>query len=172
MNHEIKDTTIFGSSAQMWIIPMNSLVTTTSRFDDRLDSLYPKNVELCRRLSTNGELKVGQCVLYHHEAYQVGLMSAKPDTAPKYIANLVYMNHPAYPKKITWLQAAIDNLVKQLTEIAEDEGIKKVAIYAKPLTLCYEIEDIHPQDYWENQVLPYILQAISVVKTIQVDIHI
>ena len=76
---------------------------------------------------------VGSCLLHKRQREQVGLGASHNSNQPSYIANLVISDHPYHPTRNRWLNAALLDLQQQLLPLIRYQGVRKVALLARPL---------------------------------------
>ncbi|MFP3570177.1 hypothetical protein, partial [Paraburkholderia sp. SIMBA_030] len=85
------------------------------------------------RACRDGSLNVGSCLLNKRTREQVGLGISSNGNQPNYIANLVISNHPYHPARTRWLTAALIDLQQQIIPLIRYQGIRRVALLARPL---------------------------------------
>lgn len=100
------------------------------------------------------------------------------------LINLVISDHPYHPTRTRWLTAALLDLKQQLTPLIRYQGVRKVALLARPIlshtsasvsedngaSLSTETTQI-PLD-WHSIVLPLITQHLQSLPKLRVELHI
>lgn len=179
-NIQLTHAPILNSSAQLLILPVNTagilldpvLARTKTLFSDNYQSYY----QACR----DGNLNVGGCLLIKRALEQTGLGASSSSNQPSYIANLVVSDHPYHPARTSWLDAALLDLQQQLLPLIRYQGIRRVALLARPLV--YD----NPRDYktdssgsvnilpldWHHDTLPLLTQQLQDLPKLRIDIHL
>ncbi len=124
---------ILSSNAQVLILPVNSAGTLLDPVLTRCKTLYPDNYQRYHRACRDGSLQVGSCLLHKRQREQAGLGASHNGNQPDYIANLVISDHPYHPTRSRWLTAALTDLQQQLMPLIRYQGVRKVALLARPL---------------------------------------
>ncbi|MGM8885670.1 hypothetical protein ACS8FD_06980 [Psychrobacter sp. 1U2] len=175
---------ILNSNAQVLILPVNSAGILLDPVLTRGKTLYPDNYQRYHRACRDGSLMVGSCLLHKRQRELAGLSASHNGNQPNYIANLVISNHPYHPARTHWLTAALIDLQQQLIPLIRYQGVRKVALLARPFLshhsthmsesnsagLTTETPRI-PLD-WDSVVLPLIIQHLRPLPKLRVAIHI
>lgn len=130
---QLTHTPILNSKAQVLILPVNNAGTLLDPVLTRCKTLYPDNYQRYHRACRDGSLMVGSCLLHKRQREQVGLGASHNGNQPSYIANLVVSDHPYHPARSRWLNAALLDLQQQLLPLIRYQGVRKVALLARPL---------------------------------------
>tara|TARA_R110002051_G_scaffold21802_11_gene57340 strand:- start:2669 stop:3244 length:576 start_codon:yes stop_codon:yes gene_type:complete len=174
---------ILNSSAQLLILPVNSAGMLLDPILTRAKTLYPDNYQRYYRACRDGSLEVGSCLLHKRSREQAGLNVSSNGNQPVYIANLVISDHPYHPTRVRWLTAALVDLQQQLIPLIRYQGIRRVALLARPLiynqsrneanhlTNESHIAHILPLD-WYRDILPLLMQYLQDLPNIRIDIHL
>ena len=130
--HQTHDP-ILNSSAQVLVLPVNTAGKLLDPILARSKTLYPDNYQRYLRACQDGTLQVGSCLLHKCQREHTGLGAPTNSKQPSYIANLVVSDHPYHPTRASWLAAALVQLQQQLFPLIQHQGIRKIAILARPL---------------------------------------
>ena len=174
---------ILSSSAQLLILPVNSAGMLLDPILTRAKTLYPDNYQCYYRACRDGSLMVGSCLLHKRSREQAGLGVSSNGNQPIYIANLVISDHPYHPVRGSWLTAALADLQQQLIPLIRYQGIRHIALVARPLIHNHSrneadasINDAHianplPLD-WHIDILPLLMQHLQDLPKVRIDIHL
>lgn len=171
---------ILNSSAQLLILPVNSAGLLLNPILNRAKTLYPDNYQRYYRACRNGSLIVGSCLLHKRLREQAGLGISSNGNQPSYIANLVVSDHPYHAVRARWLTAALADLQQQLIHLIRYQGIRRVALLARPLifnkpqqnsTNESNIANLIPLD-WQADILPVLMQYLQDFPKVRIDIHL
>ena len=174
---------ILNSSAQLLILPVNSAGMLLDPIITRAKTLYPDNYQRYYRTCRDGSLEVGSCLLHKRTREQAGLNVSSNGNQPVYIANLVISDHPYHPVRVRWLTAALVDLQQQLIPLIRYQGIRHIALLARPLIYNQSrneanpsineshIAHILPLD-WYIDILPLLMQYLQDLPNIRIDIHL
>lgn len=171
---------ILNSSAQLLILPVNTAGILLDPILSRAKTLYPDNYQRYYRACRDSSLAVGSCLLHKRSLEHAGLGISSNGNQPSYIANLVISDHPYHPTRLRWLMAALGDLQQQLIPLIRYQGIRRVALLARPLIFNKpqqnsidesNIADLTPLD-WHTHILPLLTQALKDLPNIRVDIHL
>ena len=172
---------ILNSSAQLLILPVNSAGVLLDPILTRTKRLYPDNYQRYYRACRNGSLEIGSCLLHKRSREQAGLGVSSNSSQPSYIANLVISDHPYHPARLRWLTAALIDLQQQLIPLIRYQGIRKVAILARPLLFDNTSntredkegnpENILPLD-WQTTTFPLIKQYLQGLPKLRIAVHV
>ena len=132
-NLQLTHAPILNSSAQLFILPVNTAGTLLDPILMRAKTLYPDNYQRYHRACRDGSLSTGSCLLHKRTREQAGLGISSNGNQPSYIANLVISDHPYHPTRTRWLTAALINLQHQLIPLIRYHGIRRVALLTRPL---------------------------------------
>lgn len=130
--------------------------------------------------------EVGSCLLHKRALEQAGLNISSNGNQPSYIANLVVSNHPYHPTRSQWLIAALNDLSEQLIPLIRYQGIRRIALLARPLIhnhLRNETANLSNAANlanagslaldWHADILPLLLQQhLQDLPKVQIDIHL
>lgn len=169
-------TPILNSKAQVLILPVNSAGILLDPVLTRCKTLYPDNYQRYYRACRDGSLVVGSCLLHKRQREQAGLSAAHNGNQPNCIANLVISDHPYHPPRGLWLNAALTDLEQQLMPLIRYQGVRKVALLARPLIF----DNLANSDStagslplaWHSVVLPLITERLQNLPKLRVDIHL
>ena len=171
---------ILNSSAQLLILPVNSAGILLDPILNRAKTLYPDNYQRYYRACRDGSLIVGSCLLHKRTREQAGLGISSNGNQPSYIANLVVSDHPYHPTRLRWLMAALGDLQQQLIPLIRYQGIRRVALLARPLIFNKpqqnsidesNIANLIPLD-WHTHTLPLLMQHLQDLPKVRIDIHL
>ena len=176
---------ILNSPAQVLILPVNNSGTLLDPVLTRCKNLYSDNYQRYHRACRDSSLTVGSCLLHKRQREQVGLSASHNGNQPSYIANLIISDHPYHPTRTRWLTTALVDLQLQLMPLIRYQGVRKVALLARPLTsdnpsindtnrdktaLVHDMSRT-PLD-WQTEVLPLIIEYLQDLPKLHVDIHL
>ncbi len=179
-NLQLTHAPILNSSAQLLILPLNSAGILLDPILSRAKTLYPDNYQRYFRACRDSSLAVGSCLLHKRSLEHAGLGISSNGNQPSYIANLVISDHPYHPTRLRWLMAALGDLQQQLIPLIRYQGIRRVALLARPLIFNKpqqnsidesNIADLIPLD-WHTHILPLLTQALKDLPNIRIDIHL
>lgn len=173
---------ILSSSVQLLILPVNTAGTLLDPVLARTKTLYLDNYQRYRKACIDGSLKTGTCLIHKctHEHSGLGVGS---HNKPSYIANLVTSDHPYHPARTAWLTQALTDLSDQLMALIRYQGVRKVALLARPLlfdnaSINASLNDAKehmttrlPLD-WQDITLPLITQHLQELPKLRIDIHV
>jgi|GEM_PF-398239 len=135
---------ILNTRAQVLVLPVNTAGILLDPILMRTQTLYADNYRQYRRACLESWLTTGSCLLHKRQREHAGLGASSNGNQPQYIANLTISRHPYHDPKMVWLNAALMDLKQQLTKLIRYEGIRRIAIFARPLlSLC-------PNDSFDN----------------------
>lgn len=179
-------TPILNSRAQLLILPVNTAGTLLDPILTRTKTLYPDNHQRYRRACIDGSLKAGSCLIHKRVREQAGLGISSNSSQPSHIANLVISDHPYHPARTSWLSAALIDLSEQLIPIIRHQGIRKVALLARPLIFNNSSTDLDtdrldhttknaistlPLD-WQDVTLPLIIEHLQDIPKLRINVHV
>ena len=176
---------ILNSSAQLLILPVNNAGILLDPILTRSKNLYPDNYQRYYRACRDGSLMVGSCLMHKRSREQAGLGVSSNGNQPSYIANLVISDHPYHPTRSRWLTAALVDLQQQLIPLIRYQGIRRVALLARPLITSHvqngsaqnnainnaELAESIALD-WHTDILPLINQHLQDLPNLRIDIHL
>lgn len=176
---------ILNSSAQLLILPVNNAGILLDPILTRSKNLYPDNYQRYFRACREGSLMVGSCLMHKRAREQAGLGVSSNGSQPSYIANLVVSDHPYHPSRASWLIAALVDLQQQLIPLIRYQGIRRVALLARPLIAHHlqhnptqndasnnaEVEKLIALE-WHSNLLPLINQHLQDLPKLRIDIHL
>ena len=178
-------TPILNSRAQVLILPVNTAGILLDPVLLRSKTLYPDNYQRYRRACLDGSLMVGSCLLHKRALEVTGLGASNNGNQPRYIANLVISDHPYHATRTRWLNASLLDLREQLMPLIRYQGIRKLALLARPLTSASQNKSINndaPSDLitptephnpdWHTTVLPLLQQHLHDLPKVSIDIHL
>ena len=171
---------VLNSSAQLLILPVNTAGVLLDPILTRTKRLYPDNYQRYYRACRDGSLEVGSCLLHKRSREQAGLAVSSNGNQPSYIANLVISDHPYHPARLRWLTAALVDLQQQLIALIRYQGIRRVALLARPLIFNHPRQDTSDESSLENLVpldwyadcLPLLTQKLQDLPKLRIDIHL
>lgn len=179
-NIQLTHAPILNSSAQLLILPVNTVGILLDPVLTRTKTLFPDNYQRYYRACRDGSLSVGNCLLHKRALEQAGLSISSNGNQPSYIANLVISNHPYHSARTQWLIAALNDLSQQLIPLIRYQGIRRVALLARPLVYDNSRDDAHdvpnsknlmPLD-WHTDTLPLLTKYLQDLPKIRIDIHL
>ena len=176
---------ILNSSAQLLILPVNNAGILLDPIHTRSKNLYPDNYQRYYRACRDGSLMVGSCLVHKRSREQAGLGVSSNGNQPSYIANLVISDHPYHPTRTRWLTAALVDLQQQLIPLIRYQGIRRVALLARPLITSHaqnpsaqnntindaELEKSIALD-WSSDILPLVAHHLEDLPNLRIDIHL
>ena len=183
--HQTHDP-ILNSNAQVLVLPVNTAGKLLDPILARSKTLYPDNYQCYLRACQDGTLQVGSCLLHKCQREHTGLGAPTNSKQPSYIANLIISDHPYHPTRASWLAAALMQLQQQLFPLIQHQGIRKIAILARPLLPNHahnhthnhthtdsktpRISAILPLD-WCDITLPLITQHLQDLPRLRIELH-
>ena len=176
---------ILNSSAQLLILPVNNAGILLDPILTRSKNLYPDNYQRYYRACRDGSLMVGSCLVHKRSREQAGLGVSSNGNQPSYIANLVISDHPYHPTRARWLTAALVDLQQQLIPLIRYQGIRRVALLARPLISSHsqkrsaqnnaidnaELAKSIALD-WYSDILPLVAHHLEDLPNLRIDIHL
>lgn len=176
---------ILNSSAQLLILPVNNAGILLDPILTRSKNLYPDNYQRYYRACRDGSLMVGSCLMHKRSREQAGLGVSSNGNQPSYIANLVISDHPYHPTRSCWLTAALVDLQQQLIPLIRYQGIRRVALLARPFITSHaqnpsaqnntindaELEKSIALD-WSSDILPLVAHHLEDLPNLRIDIHL
>lgn len=176
---------ILTSNAQVLILPLNSAGIILDPVLSRCKTLYADNYQLYQRACRDGSLTVGDCLLHKRQREQVGLSVSHNGNQPDYIANLIVSDHPYHATRRLWLTEALRHLQTQLLPLIRYQGVRKVALFARPLifdispSLSIDSQrskplnnaNIIPLD-WQSITLPLIIEHLQDLPKLRIEVHV
>ena len=176
---------ILNSSAQLLVLPVNNAGILLDPILTRSKNLYPDNYQRYFRACREGSLMVGSCLMRKRAREQAGLGVSSNGSQPSYIANLVVSDHPYHPSRASWLIAALVDLQQQLIPLIRYQGIRRVALLARPL-IAHHLQHNSTQNNvadnvemttsialdWHSDILPLINQYLQDLPKLRIDIHL
>ena len=176
---------ILNSSAQLLILPVNNAGILLDPILTRSKNLYPDNYQRYYRACRDGSLMVGSCLVHKRSREQAGLGVSSNGNQPSYIANLVISDHPYHPTRSRWLTAALVDLQQQLIPLIRYQGIRRVALLARPLISSHaqngsaQNNDIDNAELarsialdWHSDILPLVTHHLEDLPNLRIDIHL
>ena len=176
---------ILNSSAQLLILPVNNAGILLDPILTRSKNLYPDNYQRYYRACRDGSLMVGSCLVHKRSREQAGLGVSSNGNQPSYIANLVISDHPYHPTRSRWLTAALVDLQQQLIPLIRYQGIRRVALLARPLITSHaqnpsaQNNDIDNAELaksialdWHTDILPLLPHNLQDLPNLRIDIHL
>ena len=180
---------ILNSNAQVLILPVNSAGILLDPVLLRSKTLYPDNYQRYLRACRDSSLKIGSCLVHKRQRERAGLIASSNGNQPSYIANLVISDHPYHPTRSRWLNAALIDLQQQLTSLIRYQGVRKIALLARPLVSISSPHDdtrtvnntssfdasspsnFKPLD-WHADTLPLLTQQLQDLPKVRVELHL
>lgn len=176
---------ILNSSAQLLILPVNNAGILLDPILTRSKNLYPDNYQRYYRACRDGSLLVGSCLMHKRSREQAGLGVSSNGNQPSYIANLVISDHAYHPTRARWLTAALVDLQQQLITLIRYQGIRRVALLARPLISSHaqngsaQNNDIDNAELaksialdWHSDLLPLLIHHLEDLPKLRIDIHL
>ena len=176
---------ILNSSAQLLILPVNTAGILLDPVLTKAKTLFADNYQRYYRACRDGSLSVGSCLLHKRALEQAGLSISSNGNQPSYIANLVVSNHPYHPTRSQWLIAALNDLSEQLIPLIRYQGIRRVALLARPLIHNHSRNETANVSNvanlanagslaldWHADILPLLLQHLQDLPKVRIDIHL
>ena len=182
---ELTHTPILTSSAQLLVLPVNSSGIFLDPVLSRTKTLYVDNYQRYHRACRDGSLVVGSCLMHKRALERAGLSASSNGNQPIYIANLVISDHPYHPTRTRWLHDALYDLQQQLMPLIRYQGLRKVAILARPLIFDNPVDNtkqaeanrssphsnILPLD-WQSTTLPIITKSLQDLPKLRIALHL
>ena len=168
---------ILNSSAQVLILPVNNAGILLDPVLMRIKTLYPDNYQRYYRACRDGSLETGSCLIHKRSREHPGLGVSSNGNQPSYIANLVISDHAYHPARSRWLTAALTDLSEQLVPLIRYQGIRKIALLARPLAFdnsksnTSNTPSLIPLD-WDTDTLPLLNQYLEDLPKVRIDIHL
>ena len=171
---------ILNSNAQLLVLPVNNAGVVLDPVLTRAKTLFPDNYSRYHRACRDGSLNVGSCLINKRTREQVGLGISSNGNQPNYIANLVISNHPYHLARTPWLTAALIDLQQQIMPLIRYQGIRRVALLARPLISGRPRDivsnesttvDTLPLD-WHADTLPLLTEYLQDLPKLRIDIHL
>lgn len=171
---------ILNSRAQLLILPVNTAGVLLDPVLIRAKTLFPDNYQSYYRACRDGSLNVGSCLLHKRSLEQAGLGISSNSNQPSHIANLVVSTHPYHPLRLRWLNIALIDLQQQLFALIYYQGIRRIALLARPLVFnnardyaigALDTEKPAPLD-WYADTLPLLTQRLQDLPKLRIDIHL
>ncbi len=171
---------ILNSSAQLLILPVNTAGILLDPVLTRAKTLFPDNYQRYYRACRDGNLSVGSCLLHKRSREQAGLGISSNGNQPSYIANLIISDHPYHPARARWLEEALTDCQQQLIPLIRYQGIRRIALLARPLiynnardnmTDKLNAENSVPLD-WVTDILPLLTERLQALPKLRIDIHL
>ena len=186
MGHlQLTHAPILNSSAQLLILPVNNAGILLDPILTRSKNLYPDNYQRYYRACRDGSLLVGSCLMHKRSREQAGLGVSSNGNQPSYIANLVISDHAYHPTRTRWLTAALVDLQQQLIPLVRYQGIRRVALLARPLISNHsqnrsaQNNDIDNAELaksialdWHTDILPLLNHYLQDLPKLRIDIHL
>lgn len=176
---QLTHASILNSNAQLLVLPVNNAGVILDPVLTRAKTLFPDNYHRYHSACRDGSLSVGSCLLYKRTREQSGLGISSNGNQPSYIANLAVSNHPYYPARSRWLIAALIDLQQKLIPLIRYQGIRRVALLARPLISDNPRDPISnkngsinslPLD-WQTDTLPLLTTYLQDLPKLRIDIH-
>ena len=197
-NLQLTHAPILNSSAQLLILPVNTVGTLLDPILMRAKTLYPDNYQRYHRACRDGSLSTGSCLLHKRTREQAGLGISSNGNQPSYIANLVISDHPYHPTRTRWLTAALIDLQHQLIPLIRYHGIRRVALLARPLIdnrlrsdMSHSSSEPASKNFsadsfssnesnvansllldWHLDILPLLTQQLQDLPRLRIDVHV
>lgn len=177
---ELTHTPILNSSAQILVLPVNTAGILLDPVLMRTKTLFLDNHQRYYRACRDNSLKVGSCLLHKRTLEHAGLGISSNGNQPSYIANLVTSDHPYHPTRARWLNASLIDLQQQLIPLIRYQGIRRVALLARPLiysntqadaTDALNSSNSVPLD-WYADTLPLLTRQLQDLPKLRIDIHL
>lgn len=176
---------ILNSSAQLLILPVNNAGILLDPILTRSKNLYPDNYQRYYRACRDGSLLVGSCLMHKRSREQAGLGVSSNGNQPSHIANLVISDHAYHPTRARWLTAALVDLQQQLIPLVRYQGIRRVALLARPLISSHsqnrsaQNNDIENAELaksialdWHTDILPLLTHHLQDLPKLRIDMHL
>lgn len=174
---QLTHASILNSSAQVLILAVNNAGILLDPVLMRTKTLYPDNYQRYYRACRDGSLETGSCLIHKRSREHAGLGVSSNGNQPSYIANLVISDHAYHPARSRWLIAALIDLSEQLIPLIRYQGIRKIALLARPLVFDNSKSNIAdasssiPLD-WDTDTLPLLTQYLEDLPKVRIDIHL
>lgn len=153
---------ILNTRAQVLVLPVNTAGILLDPILMRTQTLYADNYRQYRRACLESWLTAGSCLLHKRQREHAGLGASSNGNQPQYIANLTIARHPYHDPKTVWLNAALMDLKQQLTKLIRYEGVRRIAIFARPLLSLCSNDSVDAADTLENTASEMEDTALSV----------
>lgn len=186
---QLTHSPILPQPAQLLILPVNNVGVILDPVIARCKILYPDNYHHYRKACLDAQLSVGTSLLVRRQREQSGLGVSGNSNRPSHIANLVVCDHPYHPVRRAWLSSALDELKTQLFELMRHEGLRSVALLARPLiypnhsrdSAEEDLQSSHQRDFaeakvplldWQQDILPLLEQKLADLPKLRIEIHL
>lgn len=136
---------ILQNPAQLIVLPVNNAGVILDPVIARCKTLYPDNYQQYRKRCLDGTLAVGSSLLVKRQRDRAGLSVSGNGNQPSYLANLIVSDHPYHPPRQRWLISALDDLYHQLYSLMRYEGLRHIALLARPLIYPSQSSDSNQQ---------------------------
>ncbi|GAA0323647.1 hypothetical protein [Psychrobacter aestuarii] len=141
---------ILNTRAQVLVLPVNTAGILLDPILMRTQTLYADNYRQYRRACLESWLTTGSCLMHKRQREHAGLGASSNGNQPQYIANLTIARHPYHDPKMVWLNAALMDLKQQLTKLIRYDGVRRIAIFARPLLSLCSNDSVIAADAIEN----------------------
>jgi hypothetical protein len=175
---------ILNSRAQVLILPVNSAGILLDPVLLRSKTLYADNYQRYHRACRDSSLQVGSCLLHKRARERAGLSASSNSNQPNYIANLVISDHPYHPTRARWLEAALLDLCQQLLPLIRYQGVRKMALLARPFIFNPSAQTEPPLKTdatpitgsvaldWQTVTLPLLIKHFQTLPKVRTDLHL
>ena len=178
--------------APLLVLPLNSAGIILDPVLARCKILYAENHLTYRRACIDKSLTVGDCLLYQRQQTTLGLNASSNHNQPRHIANLIVTDHPYHPIRKLWLKQALGALHTQVYPLIRYEGLRHIAIFARPLLYANYDETTVPTDDntatsltspssaklsvpvldWHDDIYPLIQDMLQDLPKLRVSVHL
>lgn len=178
--------------APLLVLPLNSAGIILDPILARCKTLYADNYLTYRRACIDKSLTVGDCLLYQRQQTTLGLNASSNHNQPRHIANLIVTDHPYHPIRKLWLRQALEALHTQLYPLIRYEGLRHIAIFARPLLYAnYDETTVATNDNtaisldstssaelsvpvldWHDDIYPLIQDMLQDLPKLRVSVHL
>lgn len=161
------------------VLPVNTAGILLDPVLARTKTLYIDNYQRYRSACREGSLQVGSCLLHKRQHERAGLSASHNGNQPLYIANLVVSDHPYHTPRTRWLTAAIIDLQQQLIPLIRYHGIRKMAVFTRPLIAPQALTETTntatnsalPLE-WQHDILPLLTQYWQDIPKLRIELHL
>ncbi|WP_230658704.1 hypothetical protein [Psychrobacter sp. I-STPA10] len=178
--------------APLLVLPLNSAGIILDPILARCKTLYSDNYLNYRRACIDKSLTVGDCLLYQRQQTTLGLNASSNHNQPRHIANLIVTDHPYHPIRKLWLSQALEALHTQLYPLIRYEGLRHIAIFARPLLYTDYDNSIEATDGntatpltsatsaelsvpvldWHDDIYPLIQDRLKDLPKLRISVHV
>ena len=187
-NIQLIHAPLLQNPAPLLVLPLNSAGVILDPVLARCKTLYADNYLTYREACIDKTLNVGDCLLYQRQSTTLGLSASSNHNQPRYIANLIVTDHPYHPIRTRWLKHALEALHAQLYPLIRYEGLRHIAIFARPFLYANYDEATAATDDtsttsasadlsvsvldWHDDIYPLIQDILQDLPKLRISVHV